>query len=97
MVEWIIESSRRGFSRRKENLLQSVAKFLKNSPRPNSFINNTPGEGWYKLFLKRHPEIVHRTAEAVTSASANVSEENLKKWFHQIETCLKEEECLHRH
>ncbi|CAH2208581.1 jg15875 [Pararge aegeria aegeria] len=35
------------------------------------------------------------TAEAVTSASANVSEENLKKWFHQIETCLKEEECLH--
>lgn len=92
LVEWIIESSRKGFPRRKEDLLKSVADFLKKSPRTNTFIDNKPGEGWYKLFLKRHPEIVHRTAEAVTSASANVSEGNIKKWFLQIETMLKEED-----
>ncbi|CAK1603693.1 unnamed protein product [Parnassius mnemosyne] len=95
LVEWIIQSSRKGFPRRKEDLLHSVTDFLKKSPRPNNFIDNKPGEGWYKLFLKRHPEIVQRTAEAVTSASANVSEKNIKKWFQQIETWLEEEEFLH--
>lgn len=48
------------------------------------FKQNKPGEGWYKRFLKRHPEMAQRTAEAVTSVSANVSEENIKNWFKQI-------------
>lgn len=90
LVNWVIYCSKRGFPRRKEDVLLSVEQFLMKNPRPNSFIDNKPGEGWYRLFLKRNPEIVSRTAEAVTAASANVSEENIRKWFTQIEEILQE-------
>ncbi|KAJ2937254.1 hypothetical protein O0L34_g19471 [Tuta absoluta] len=89
--EWVITSSKKGFPRRKE-VLHSVEQFLIQRPRPNKFKENKPGEGWYKLFLKRHPKIVTRTAEAVTSASANVTEDNIKNWFKQIENSLPDEE-----
>lgn len=92
IVEWIVASSKKGFPLRKEDVLYSVEQFLKKAPRPNVFVDNKPGEGWYKLFLKRHPELSPRTAEAVTSASANVSEQNIRKWFQQIENILKEEQ-----
>lgn len=94
LVQWIIYCSKRGFPRRKEDVLLSVEQFLMKNPRPNSFINNKPGEGWYRLFLKRNPEIVSRTAEAVTAASANVSEENIRKWFIQIEEILQENQWM---
>ncbi|KAF9417166.1 hypothetical protein HW555_005677 [Spodoptera exigua] len=90
IVEWIITCSRKGFPRRKEDILLSVVKFLTKNSRPNSFINNKPGEGWYRLFLKRHPEITTRTAEAVTAASANVSNSNIRQWFRQIEGYLND-------
>lgn len=47
------------------------------------------GDHWYKSFLNRHPELTHRTAEPVTSASANVSEKDIRKWFYDIEEYLK--------
>ncbi|XP_050552311.1 uncharacterized protein LOC118281061 [Spodoptera frugiperda] len=90
LVEWVISSSRKGFPKRKEDILLSVEQFLSRNPRPNNFVNNKPGDGWYRLFLKRHPELTHRTAEAVTSASANVSETNIRQWFQQIERYLKD-------
>lgn len=65
---------------------------MQKTPRVSKFKDNRPGEGWYKLFLKRHPKIAIRTAEAVTSASANVSEENVRNWFKQIENTLTAEE-----
>ncbi|KAJ0169285.1 hypothetical protein K1T71_015169 [Dendrolimus kikuchii] len=90
LVEWIITCSRKGFPRRKEDILLSVEQFLTKTPRPNCFINNKPGEGWYRLFLKRYPDITTRTAEAVTAASANISESNIRQWFRQIEQYLKD-------
>ncbi|CAI6374141.1 unnamed protein product [Macrosiphum euphorbiae] len=39
---------------------------------------------WYKSFLKRNPIISKRTSEHVSSASGNVSETNIKKWFDDI-------------
>jgi hypothetical protein len=50
-----------------------------------------PGDGWYKAFLKRHPALRERVPEAVTAASSKVSEANIRKWFLDIETYLKEE------
>ncbi|KAI4466250.1 hypothetical protein MML48_3g00007178 [Holotrichia oblita] len=50
--------------------------------------DNCPQEGWYKAFLRRHPELTIRTAEGVTSASANVVENDIRKWFSEIRTYL---------
>lgn len=89
LVEWILDSYRKGFPRRKEDIQASVKNFLDDSKRPNRFKNNVPGDTWYKSFLKRHPNISIRTSEAVTQSSSCVSAEDLRKWFLDIKNYLK--------
>lgn len=90
LEQWILECERKGFPRRKIDIQTSVKNFLDGALRPNPFKENTPGNRWYNAFLKRHPILVQRTSEAVTSSSSNVSEDNIKKWFKEIENYLKE-------
>uniref|UniRef100_A0A2H1WY43 SFRICE_022156 n=1 Tax=Spodoptera frugiperda TaxID=7108 RepID=A0A2H1WY43_SPOFR len=90
LVQWVVDCCRKGFPKRKSDLQLSVASFLKKSGRENPFKDDIPGKKWYDLFMRRHPELSERTAEAVTSASANVSEKDIKGWFHKIELYLKE-------
>lgn len=52
----------------------SVKGSLDEKPRRNPFGDNLPGEGWYKALLKRHLQQCERVHEAVTPASARVSE-----------------------
>lgn len=92
LVDWLTESQKKGFPRRKEDIQASVKAFLDSNKRKTPFKNNIPGKHWYDAFLKRHPELVHRTPEAVTSASANVSETDIRKWFRDIEDYLKQKE-----
>lgn len=68
-----------------------MREFLEVNNRKNPFKNNFPGNKWYKIFLRRHPEITLRTSEGVTAASANVSEADIKSWFKSVESLLKEE------
>ncbi|CAG9565845.1 unnamed protein product [Danaus chrysippus] len=79
-----------GVSLKIENWKRSVSKFLEEKPRPNPFKVNYPGDGWVKAFLKRHPNIVQRTSEGVTQSSANVSEQDIRKWFAEIHQYLEE-------
>ncbi|CAG4958978.1 unnamed protein product [Colias eurytheme] len=62
LENWILLSCRKGFPKRKDDVIRSVSTFPKNSKKPSSFKN---GEKWYKLFLQRHPNISERTPEAV--------------------------------
>lgn len=95
LKNWITTSCMKGFPRREQNIRESVKEFLDAVPRQNPFKNNRPGTGWYKGFLKRHPDIVLRTSEAITSASANVSEGDIKKWFKSVEQYLDQKRLRH--
>lgn len=55
LVKWIEELANRGFPRKKEDIFNSVQKFLMENPRPNPFKNNRPGECWKvrKMLMKR--------------------------------------------
>ncbi|KAH1028565.1 hypothetical protein HUJ05_001911 [Dendroctonus ponderosae] len=88
--QWIIELAKKGFPWKKRDITSSVQQFLKTHPRPNPFNNDKSGDGWLKAFLKRHPEIVERTTEAVTSASARVSENDIQNWIKDIEKYVME-------
>lgn len=92
IVNWIVQSSKKGFPRRKEDIQHSVSVFIKKSNRSSCFTDNCPGEKWLKLFLKRHPEISIRTPESVTAASSVVSEKDIRGWFNGIEKYLKDNE-----
>lgn len=57
LVNWIKNSTKKGFPRSKEDIESSVTEFLRNTKTVNSFKNHQPGKKWMRLFLKRHPEI----------------------------------------
>ncbi|KAJ8934072.1 hypothetical protein NQ314_013608 [Rhamnusium bicolor] len=59
---------------------------------PTRLKNNLPGEHWYQCFLRRYKALTNRTPEAVTNASGNVSETDIRKWFENIEHYLKEKD-----
>lgn len=86
LVEWVLDNYKKGFPRRQEDVCAAVKDFLTETPRQNPFKDNYPGWGWYRAFLKRHPELSARTAEAVTQASSRVSENDIRNWFIQINT-----------
>lgn len=90
LEEWILDGCRKGYPVRKYDIQASVKEFLDANIRDNPFKNNFPGDGWYKAFLKRHPTLTHRTAEAVTAASAQISEDNIRRWFTSVEDYLRE-------
>lgn len=73
IVEWIKECHRKGFPRRKNDVLDSVQDIVKKEKLQTPFKNDRPADGRYNDFLKRHPEISRRTPEAVSTASACVS------------------------
>lgn len=88
LVQWIATCSRKGFPWRKCDLQEAVKEYLEANERQNSFVNNKPGDGWYKAFLKRHPEVAVRMSEEVTRASAVVSESDIRNWFDSVEKLL---------
>lgn len=92
LEDWIIISARKGFPRNKEDILDSVQKFLGENPRPNSFLKNRPGDGWWKAFLKRHPKLAIRTSEGVTKASSCVAEKDIRGWFTEIQNYIAEKD-----
>ncbi|XP_072376192.1 uncharacterized protein, partial [Diabrotica undecimpunctata] len=88
LCRWIEDLATKEFPRKREEILNSVQTFLTENPRPNPFKNNRPGDSWLKAFLKSHPTTVQRTSEAVSSASACVSEADIRKWFKDINSYL---------
>nr|CAI5845544.1 unnamed protein product [Callosobruchus analis] len=90
LVNWIIDTASKGFPKKANDLKSSVQKFLNDHPRNNPFKNNRPGDGWVKAFLKRHREISERTSESVSSASACVSEKDIRQWFSEVGNYIKE-------
>lgn len=85
IVQWLFSSCKKEFPRRKKDILHAVKTVLTDHPRQHPFGDkNMPGDGWYKAFLKRHPNITLRTPEVVIKASANVSSCDIKKWFSEI-------------
>lgn len=85
LVSWIAVCGKKGFPRRKEDVILSVQSLLKKNKRTNPFPHDRPGDGWYRAFLKRNPMVADRIAVPVTRASTCVSESNIRGWFESTE------------
>ena len=57
LVDWLLELSKRGFSRTREDLKDIVKKILHERKATTIFTNNRPGKDWVQGFFKRHPEV----------------------------------------
>ena len=91
IVNWVLECARKGSPRTRQEVIEAANVILaKNHPDEKQNL----GEGWILRFLGRHKNLSIRTPEKVTSASATVAEQDIRKWFLQIKTYLTEENLL---
>ncbi|XP_041475543.1 uncharacterized protein LOC121424034 isoform X2 [Lytechinus variegatus] len=61
LSNWVQQMSRIGQCPAKKDIIQVVKKILDDDGRETPFKNNQPGERWFNLFLKRHPELAPGT------------------------------------
>ncbi|CAF4830706.1 unnamed protein product [Pieris macdunnoughi] len=94
LVKYIIASAKKGIPVKRNTLLETVKKILDDDKRVTPFKNNRPGKKWVTLFFKRHPEITEKKAEGISTAKANVCENDIKRWHRSLEEYLVEEHSL---
>lgn len=90
LVKWAKAMVKQGFPIGKENLKDSVKKIVDDLNLETPFKNGRPGKRWYGSFLKRHPELIHRQPQNLTSSRASVTPAQLKNWFKEVSTYLEE-------
>jgi len=77
IAEFLISMAKRGFPRKKSDLMHMVAEIVKKDGRPTPFISGLPVDGFYRGFLKRNQDVVERTAETIHSGRAIVNRESI--------------------
>ena len=76
-----------GFGLTKIDIINVIAEYLKNSRKNNPFKDGVPGEDWWRLFMKRHPELTKRKPQALQMVRAKAAtQEVVDHWFLE---CLK--------
>uniref|UniRef100_A0A1Y1LYU9 HTH CENPB-type domain-containing protein n=1 Tax=Photinus pyralis TaxID=7054 RepID=A0A1Y1LYU9_PHOPY len=89
---WVLAIARKGFPVHRQNLILSVKKMVEDMGKETKyFLNGTPGRSWFRGFLKRHPKIKEKYAEAVSKARAAVTQDRIEGWFEEILTFLQTE------
>ncbi|XP_063962417.1 uncharacterized protein LOC129271180 isoform X2 [Lytechinus pictus] len=61
LSNWVLQMSRVSQCPSKKDIIQVVKRILDDDGRETPFKNNQPGEKWFNLFLKRHPELAPGT------------------------------------
>ncbi|KOB59708.1 19.5g1 protein, partial [Operophtera brumata] len=84
LEKWLLDMADRHMPVTKEELLDSVQRIITDKKQETPFVANRPGKKWYALFFKRHPDIVSRTAQNLTTARHNVTEEDIHNWFKEV-------------
>lgn len=90
LVQWMLAFAGRRFPITKQYLLESVQKIMIDQKRENPFTDNKPGRTWFESFLKRNPEIREKTAQNITKARDDVTEDDIIKWFKEVDEYLEE-------
>lgn len=95
LVKWIGFMAEKHFPVTKEQLLDSVQKIISEKNLDSCpFTNNRPGKKWYSSFLKRHPDLSERTAQNLSKARDEVTEEDILRWFEVIKGYLENKDLL---
>lgn len=94
LVDWCQNLSICGFPLKADNLLNTVQAIVLADGRPNPFTNNRPGKKWLKAFFRRNNSLSIRSAEAISKGRAVITEEYIRKWFHDLKDFLTNQDAL---
>ena len=90
LADWMIDMSKIGYGRTRQELLDTVQKIIQADGRPNPFKNGRPGKDWYYAFMKRHPHLSMRSPRQLGKERAVIKPENIEKWFTDFEQFIKD-------
>lgn len=87
IVDWILDSAKRGFPIDKQSLLYSVEKIIESMPpsEKEQIPFKIPGRTWYYSFLQRHRSVVEKKSEYLSISRSNLSEQSIRKWFLEVQ------------
>ena len=84
--KWIILI---GYGQTRTDMLDKVEELLNKLNVKKMFgDSNRPSIKWYTLFMARHPDLQMRMTSALSCARCDVSYDNLKHWFNELNDYL---------
>lgn len=98
IADWVIQYAEMGDPRTREDLNEAAAELSKLNKDPKQrfdTIDGKPTKRWTEGFLKRHPQLSLRTPESISRASANVSEQDIRRFFHHFSSWLEKQSFNH--
>lgn len=90
LADWLVDMSKIGYGRSKQELLDIVQKIIQADSRSTRFKDQRPGKDWYYGFMRRHPEISLRSPRQLGKERAVIRPEHIEKWFHDFEAFIRD-------
>ena len=76
-----------GFGLTKSDIVNVIGDYFRHTKHPNPFRDGVPGDDWWRLFIKRHPEVFKRKPQTLQMVRAKAATSDIvDHWFFQ---CLK--------
>nr|XP_018914241.1 PREDICTED: uncharacterized protein LOC109042098 [Bemisia tabaci] len=88
--DWLKKMARAGFPITKSVLFSCISKYIKEKGLANPSKNDLPGKSWYAGFLRRHPNLIIRTPQNLTSSRGAVTKAQITAWSHEVQAYLTE-------
>ena len=85
LATWLIDMSKIGYGRSRQELIETVQKIVKADGRPNPFTDDRPGKDWFYGFMKRHPQISIRNPRQLGKERAVITPAKIEAWFHDFQ------------
>lgn len=90
LVTWIENLAKSGFPLKKQVLLDTVQKIVKEEKLKTPFTDGKPGQSWFNGFMKRHSQFALKNAESLEKYRAQITEEYIRSWFEDLDSFLIE-------
>lgn len=91
IAEWIIYCAKKGDPRTKKEVIDVASTYLMRETGRLEPLS----DGWFDNFMRRHSKISTRTPQLVTRSSANVTEDDVRRFHKSFCDWLEEEGFTH--
>lgn len=93
-VEWLTGLVKWRFQSKNNDLLNTVPKVVMSDSRQNPLNDGRPEKSWYRLILRRNPNINQWESHAVSKRRGVIFVQDFWKWFHELESILWDQDIL---
>ena len=90
IYKWLLKMTRIGYGQTKPDLFDCVQMIVGCLKIPTPFVDDRPGEKWYRLFLHRFPDLALWQVQLQSKLRARVLHKAINQWFDELREYLFE-------